>query len=412
MASRAASTTQSPPIPAGLTRDQLLEIYCYLRLTRTLEERLTALYRQSKVIGGLFRSLGQEGVSVASAYALERGPNQDVLSPLIRNLGSMLVMGAQPGEILRQYMAKAGSPTHGREMNVHFNDLERGFLGQISHLGDMIPVMTGIALTFKLRGEARVGLVYIGDGATSTGTFHEGLNFAAVQKVPLVVIGEYNHWAYSTPPHKQFAVQHLADKAQGYGIPATTVDGNDVLAVHEATRSAVERARRGEGVHFIEVKTYRRKGHAEHDDQHYVPKEELERWAKENDPVDRYAKQLLENEWVDAVDLTATDQRVRDEVDQATDACVDEPLPPPETAPGAATAAAAGLPRQPARERHQRHGDAGVRGGHTGPRRAGDPRRAGGASRAGRARQGDAAFGALPARARARPGGARAAGDA
>src|SRR5436309_7931928 len=134
MTSRAAPASApaspSPPPPAGLRGDQLLEIYRYLRLTRTLEERLTALYRQSKVIGGLFRSLGQEGESVASAYALERGPNRDVLSPLIRNLGSMLVMGAQPAEILRQYMAKAGSPTHGREMNVHFNDLERGFLGQ------------------------------------------------------------------------------------------------------------------------------------------------------------------------------------------------------------------------------------------------------------------------------------------
>src|SRR5438094_267738 len=199
MPSRAAPTTQSPPIPAGLTRDQLLEIYRFLRLTRTLEERLTALYRQSKVIGGLFRSLGQEGESVGSAYALARGPNPDILSPLIRNLGSMLVMGAEPIAILRQYMAKAESPTHGRELNVHFNDLAKGYLGQISHLGDMVPVMAGIALTFKLRGEPRVGLVYVGDGATSTGTFHEGLNFAAVQKVPLVVIAEYNRWAYSTP---------------------------------------------------------------------------------------------------------------------------------------------------------------------------------------------------------------------
>src|SRR3989442_2394921 len=167
MSSRAASITQSPPIPAGLTRDQLLEIYRFLRLTRTLEERLTALYRQSKVIGGLFRSLGQECESVASADALERGPSQDVRSPLIRNLGSMLVMGAQPVEILRQYMAKAGRPTHVREMNVHFNDLERGFLGQISHLGDMIPGTTGIARTFNPRGAARVGLGYIGDGDAS-----------------------------------------------------------------------------------------------------------------------------------------------------------------------------------------------------------------------------------------------------
>jgi len=337
MAPRAAPASTIPAtlptgLPAVLTRDQLLEIYYYLRLTRTLEERLVALYRQSKVIGGLFRSLGQEGESVASAYALDRGRNRDILSPLIRNLGSLLVMGAQPVEILRQYMAKAESPTRGRELNVHFNNLEQGYLGQISHLGDMIPVMAGIAMTFKMRGEARVGLVYIGDGGTSTGAFHEGLNFAAVQRLPLVVIGEYNHWAYSTPPEKQFAVRDLADKAKGYGIPAVTVDGNDVFAVYEATKFAVDRARRGKGVHFIEVKTYRRKGHAEHDDQSYQPKEELERWARENDPVDRYVKRLLGADLVTEADLTDIDDRTRVEVDQATDACVDEPLPEAETA--------------------------------------------------------------------------------
>jgi pyruvate dehydrogenase E1 component alpha subunit/2-oxoisovalerate dehydrogenase E1 component alpha subunit len=328
------ATRPTAAVPSGvvLSPDQLLEIYYYLRLTRTLEERLVALYRQTKVIGGLFRSLGQEGESVASAYALERGRNKDILSPLIRNLGSLLVMGAQPIEILRQYMAKADSPTHGRELNVHFNDLEKGYLGQISHLGDMIPVMAGIALSFKLRGEPRVGLVYIGDGGTSTGTFHEGLNLAAVQRLPLVVIGEYNHWAYSTPPEKQFAVKDLAEKAKGYGVPAVTVDGNDVFAVYEATRFAVDRARRGKGVHFIEVKTYRRKGHAEHDDQHYVPKTDLERWAKDNDPVDRYVQRLLTGEMVAEADLKEIDDRVRVEVDQATDACVNEPLPAAESA--------------------------------------------------------------------------------
>src|SRR6266498_5416413 len=328
-ATRPTAATSSGMV---LSADQLVEIYYYLRLTRTLEDRLVALYRQSKVIGGLFRSLGQEGESVASAYALARGRHQDTLSPLIRNLGALLVMGAKPVEILRQYMAKADSPTHGREMNVHFNDLETGYLGQISHLGDMIPVMAGIALTFKLRREPRVGLVYIGDGGTSTGTFHEGLNFAAVQRLPLVVIGEYNHWAYSTPPEKQFAVKDLAEKAKGYGVPSVTVDGNDVFAVYEATKFAVERARRGKGVHFIEVKTYRRKGHAEHDDQHYVPKADLDRWASENDPIDRFTRRLLSADLVAEGDVKAIDDRVRVEVDQATDACVDEPLPDAETA--------------------------------------------------------------------------------
>jgi TPP-dependent pyruvate/acetoin dehydrogenase alpha subunit len=323
---------ETPPIPAELERPQLLDLYRLLRLTRVLEERLVALYRQSKVIGGLFRSLGQEGESVASAYALERGRHRDILSPLIRNLGSMLVMGAKPVEILRQYMAKADGPTHGRELNVHFNDLEKGYLGQISHLGDMVPVMAGITLTFKMRGEPRVGLVYVGDGATSTGSFHEGLNFAAVQRCPLVVIAEYNHWAYSTPPERQFAVHDLAEKAKGYGIPAVTVDGNDVLAVYSATRHAAERARRGKGVHFIEVKTYRRKGHAEHDDQHYVPPEELERWARDNDPVDRYIRRLVDSGWAEPAELEGIDQDVKHDIDQATDACVNEPLPEPETA--------------------------------------------------------------------------------
>lgn len=324
--------SETPALPAELERPQLLEIYRYLRLTRTLEERLVALYRQSKVIGGLFRSLGQEGESVASAYALERGRHRDVLSPLIRNLGSMLVMGAKPVEILRQYMAKADSPTRGRELNVHFNDLQQGYLGQISHLGDMVPVMAGITLAFKLRGEPRVGLVYVGDGATSTGAFHEGLNFAAVQHCPLVIIGEYNHWAYTTPPERQFAVKHLADKAKGYGVRAVTVDGNDVIAVHTATKHAVERARRGKGVHFIEVKTYRRKGHAEHDDQSYQPKDEIERWARDNDPIDRFIKLLLDNGWAEESELTEIDRAAKEEIDQATDACVNEPLPLPEAA--------------------------------------------------------------------------------
>ena len=342
---RPASAAPAPAIPAGLGKDQLLELYRYLRLTRTLEERLVALYRQSKVIGGLFRSLGQEGESVASAYALDRGPNRDILSPLIRNLGSMLVMGAPPIEILRQYMAKAQSPTHGREMNVHFNDLESGYLGQISHLGDMVAVMAGITLSFKMRREPRVGLVYCGDGATSTGTFHEGLNFAAVQRCPLVVIGEYNGYSYSTPPAKQYAVKDLAEKAKGYGIPAVTVDGNDVLAVYEATKLAVGRARAGKGVHFIEVKTYRRKGHAEHDDQSYQPKDEIERWAQTNDPVDRYVKQLLDNGWAEEQDLTDIDGDVRDEVDQATDSCVNEPLPEGDTALGSVFAEPAAAER-------------------------------------------------------------------
>jgi TPP-dependent pyruvate/acetoin dehydrogenase alpha subunit len=311
---------------AGLSRDQLLELYYWMRLTRSLEERLVNLYRQTKVVGGLFRSLGQEACAVGSAYALSR---EDVLSPLIRNLGSMLVKGATPLEVLRQYMAKGDSPTRGRELNIHFGDLEdRNFVGQISHLGDMVPVMAGVTLTFKMRKEPRVGLVYVGDGATSTGAFHEGINFAAVQRCPLVVIVENNRYAYSTPTSKQCAAERLADKAAGYGIPGVRADGNDVIASYQVTRDAVARARRGEGVTLVELMTYRRKGHAEHDNQSYVPDGEIERWARENDPLDRYVQRLTGSEGVAPSELEALDARVQAEIDEATD--VAEQSPPPE----------------------------------------------------------------------------------
>jgi pyruvate dehydrogenase E1 component alpha subunit/2-oxoisovalerate dehydrogenase E1 component alpha subunit len=278
-------------------------------------------------VGGLFRSLGQEADAVGSAFALDRGAG-DILSPLIRNLGSMLVQGAQPLEIIRQYMAKGDSPTRGRELNIHFGDTERGFIGQISPLGDMVPVMAGVTLTFKMRGEDRVGLVYVGDGATSTGAFHEGINFAAVQRCPLVVIIENNGYAYSTPTAKQSLVKQFADKAIGYGIPGETADGNDVIATYEATKRAVDRARRGEGTSIVELMTFRRKGHAEHDNQSYVPPGQIEQWAAENDPLDRYVARLT-GEGVTAAELAAIDARIQREIDEATDLAERSGVPEP-----------------------------------------------------------------------------------
>ncbi len=322
-----SATAPSPAAAGGLPRNQLLELYYWMRLTRSLEERLVNLYRQTKVVGGLFRSLGQEACAVGSAYALRR---EDVLSPLIRNLGSMLVKGATPLEVLRQYMARGDSPTRGRELNIHFGDVEdRNFVGQISHLGDMVPVMAGVTLSFRIRKQPRVGLVYVGDGATSTGAFHEGINFAAVQRCPLVVIVENNRYAYSTPTELQCAAERLADKAAGYGIAGIRADGNDVLEVYRVTRDAVERARRGEGVTLVELMTYRRKGHAEHDNQSYVPDGEIERWARENDPLDRYVKALTAGEAVAPEELTAIDERAQAEIDAATDAAEASPFPEP-----------------------------------------------------------------------------------
>ena len=302
----------------ALSRERKLELYYWMKLTRQLEERLVNLYRQTKVVGGLFRSLGQEADAVGSCFALEQ---RDVMSPLIRNLGAMLVKGATPVEVLKQYMAKADSPTRGRELNIHFGDIgeagvTRGFLGQISPLGDMVPVMTGVTMSFKMRGEDRVGLVYVGDGATSTGAFHEGINFAAVQKCPLVVVVENNGYAYSTPTHKQSAVKFFVDKAIGYGVLGLQADGNDVLATYDVTKAAVDHARAGHGVALVELITYRRKGHAEHDNQSYVPAGEIEKWAAE---IDRYVRVLRSTLGVTDAEIAAIDARIMREIDEATD---------------------------------------------------------------------------------------------
>ncbi len=276
-----------------LKPDQLLDLYRYLKLTRLVEERLVNLYRQTKVVGGVFRSLGQEATAVGSAYALQP---RDFITPLIRDLGAVLVKGIRPREVFAQYMAKAWGPSGGRDLNIHFGNIEKGFVGPISHLGDMIPVMTGVLLGARMqKRKPIVAIAYIGDGGMSTGAFHEGLNFAAVQRLPLIVLAEYNHYAYSTPTSLQTAVADLAEKASSYGIPGHIVDGNDVVACYEVTKRAADYARRGGGAVLIEAKTYRRKGHAEHDDQRYVPTDEIEWWEKHNDPLDRFERYLTES---------------------------------------------------------------------------------------------------------------------
>ncbi|HUJ13435.1 MAG TPA: thiamine pyrophosphate-dependent dehydrogenase E1 component subunit alpha [Thermoanaerobaculia bacterium] len=310
----------------NLTKQQLLEIDYYLRLTRTLEERLVALFRQAKVIGGLYRSLGQEGESVAAAYALDFKQG-DVVQPLIRNLGAILVAGAKPADIIRQYMAKGDSPTRGRELNIHFGHPARdGFIGQISMLGDMIPVMAGVALAGRMQKKSLVAMAFIGDGGSSTGAFFEGMNFASVQKLPMVVVIEDNAYAYSTPTSKQTAARTLADKAYAFGCRGLTVDGNDVFAVYRAAKDAVDRARAGEGVTLLEVKTFRLKGHAEHDNQSYVPQELIDQW-RGRDAVDRFEAALIESGMASKHDFESIQQRVRAEVDAATDEAERSPMP-------------------------------------------------------------------------------------
>ncbi len=312
-----------------LSQNERLEILRWMLLTRKLEERLVNLYRQNQVVGGLYRSLGQEAETIGAVYALEK---EDVVAPLIRNMGAVLVKGYRPRDVAMQYMARADGPSRGKDLNIHFGEVpEPGVVSPISMLGALIPVMTGVALSFKLRKQPQVALAFIGDGGSSTGAFYEGMNLAAVWKLPLIVIVENNGYAYSTPMHKQMAVERIADKAPGLGIFGDTVDGNDALAVYDAVRSARERAVRGEGTSLIEVITYRRKGHAEHDAQKYVPAGEVEQWEKK-DPVDRYEKTLIEAGHATRESIDALAKDVVAHLEEEFDAAFASPLPEPEVA--------------------------------------------------------------------------------
>jgi len=311
-----------------LSRAQLHDIYYFLRLNRRVDEQLTSLYRQGKVVGGVYSGLGQEAISVGTAYALER---EDVVGPMIRNVGTLLVRGYRPRDLFLQYMARRDGPTGGRDANTHFGDLARGVIAPISMLGELVPVLAGAGLAAKIRKEKRVALTYIGDGASSTTPCHEGMNFAAVLKLPLVVVAENNGWAYSTPVEKQMAIENLADRAQAYGMASAIVDGNDVLAVYEATRKAGELARRGGGPTLIECKTMRMKGHAEHDDARYVPRKALEAWKKK-DPIERFEKYLKTKKLMTADEKSAIEARVEKEIREDVEFAESSPLPAPEEA--------------------------------------------------------------------------------
>src|ERR1700727_319230 len=253
-----------------LTREQHLDLYYFMQLNRQLEERMVRLFRQNKIVGGLYSSLGQEAVSVGTCYALEK---KDWIAPMIRNIEALLVKGVPPRDIFTQHMAKYTSPTQGKDGTSHFGDLKvRHIVSPISMLGDLIPVMTGVAMAGRYLGQKIVAMTWIGDGGSSTGVFHEGLNFAATQKAPFVLILENNGWAYSTPVKRQVPVKDLADRAKSYGIASYIVDGNDVVAVYTTTKEAVDRARAGEGPILIEAKSMRIRGHAQHDPAENVPK--------------------------------------------------------------------------------------------------------------------------------------------
>jgi len=316
-------------VETSLSAERLLEMYRFLKLTRMFDERTVLLKKQSRIAGGVFTSLGQEATATGTAFALEK---QDFIAPLIRDIGACFVKGILPRTIFAQYLGKANAPSRATDVQFHFADLEKGFVGPISHLGDMIPVMTGVLLAARMKKENRVAVAYVGDGTTSTGAFHEGVNFAAVQKLPLITIIENNGYAYSTPTRNQCAAADFVDKAIGYGILGLSVDGNDVVACYETMKRAVEHARAGRGSVLIEAHTYRRKGHAEHDNQSYVPKGEIDFWAKNNDPIDRFERFLIERKIAAPADLKNTVKEIADYLETELEIADAAPAPAPESA--------------------------------------------------------------------------------
>ncbi len=312
-----------------LTRQQYLDLYYFMRLNRAVEDMMVKLFRQNKIVGGLYSSLGQEAISVGTAYALEK---KDWLAPMIRNIGALLVKGVRPRDVFMQHMAKYDSPTKGKDGTSHFGDLDDlHIVSPISMLGDLIPVMTGVAMAGRYLGQKIVTMTWIGDGGSSTGVFHEGLNFAAAQKAPFVLILENNLWAYSTPVRKQVPLENLADRAKAYGIDSYIVDGNDVVAVYSTAKEAVERARAGEGPILIEAKSFRRQGHAQHDAAEYVPKEMRAYWEA-RDPLDLYEKFLASEKLLDAKGKREIEEKISTLLAAERDFAENSPMPPAEFA--------------------------------------------------------------------------------
>ena len=323
-----------PPIVDSkyLKKEQCTEIYRWMLLNRRMETALENLYKQGKVVGGVYFGLGQEACSCASAYALKP---DEWLGPMIRNQGALLVRGFSPTDIMMQYMAKAGSPTRGRDASSHFGDIkERNVVAPISTLGDLIPVLAGVALGARLQGRELAVMTYIGDGGQSTGVTYEGLNFAAVEKLGLVLIVENNIWAYSTPNDRQFLVKDLAERAIAYGIPGVIVDGTDACQVYDATHEACERARRGEGPTLIEAKMMRMKGHAIHDAAQYVPKDLFDYWSR-RDPIARFENYLIKvKKWLTAKANEELIADVEAQLERDRNIAVNSPMPTPESGAG------------------------------------------------------------------------------
>jgi TPP-dependent pyruvate/acetoin dehydrogenase alpha subunit len=319
------SPTSAPEKTNGdaLPRVELRELLYFMRLTRACDEAIGRLYRQGKIVGGAYAGTGNEATAVGSAFALE---DHDYLLPMHRDLGAHLVRGQTLRNIFLQQLGRANSLTRGRDGTGHYADPTLRIYGNVSHLGAMIPVGVGIALASKMRKDGSVTMTYIGEGGSNVGDFHEGLNMAAVMKLPFVLIIENNQFAYSTPVEKQYAAANLSDRAAGYGIPGVTIDGTDVVRVYETCLTAIARARRGEGPTLIETVTMRMKGHSASDEASYVPKELLERWKKK-DPIDQFERALLGDGTITRDELAEIDARITAGIDDAVEFAEKSPLP-------------------------------------------------------------------------------------
>ncbi len=298
-----------------------------MKLTREIEDRIERkLYRQGKILGGVYVGRGQEAITVGTCMDLDKN---DAICVSHRDMAAFLMRGVTPREILAQYMGRKTGLTKGKDGNMHMGSLDKNLIAFISMLGDSIPIAAGVGLSYKLRGMKQVTVCFFGDGASSRGDWHEGLNMAAVLKCPVVYVCNNNQYAYSTPLHQQMAVENVADRAPAYGIPGEIVDGNDVVAVWEAVNRAVQTARDGNGPSLVECKTFRMTGHSAHDDARYVPSELFEYWEK-RDPIVRLEASMKEQGFLNDKKFEEMNSRVVREIDEAVDLADKDPYPDPE----------------------------------------------------------------------------------
>jgi pyruvate dehydrogenase E1 component alpha subunit len=318
---------EKAPEAGGIDDATHRRMFYFMALTRELEDRIERkLYRQGKIVGGVYVGRGQEAIGVASC--IQTRP-EDVICPSHRDLGAFLIRGMTPRRILAQYMGRRDGYTRGRDGNMHMGDMQKHVIPFVSMLADNVPIAAGIGMSFKIRREPRVVLCYFGDGATSRGDWHEGMNLACVQRVPAVFICNNNQYAYSTPLNQQMAVENVADRAVAYDIPGEVVDGNDVLAVYHSTRRAIARARDGLGPSLIECRTFRMTGHSAHDDAGYVPREMFEEWES-RDPIKKHQQHLVEHGILSAEELQGIRKDIVREIDEAVEWAEQSPYPDPE----------------------------------------------------------------------------------